>query len=160
LEDLEMAILAGNIPARNKQLTLDVPSVKIDVGEQYGRVRRAYDEYVGPAGDNLGTSAVVQFMKLPAGARIVDARWIGPNITGGAVNVGWAANGVDDADADGLFAAAATSMAAAKDLKLAATADGYNKRFGAETQIQAAVTTQTNDLAGEKIALEVFFVVD
>lgn len=155
-----MATLAGNLKAKNKALAESIPVQKLDVSEHYGRVRRAYDEYVIPAADELGTSAVVQFMKLPKGARIVDARWIGPNITAGAANVGWAANGVDDADNDGLFAAAVTAMSAAKDLKLTAVADGYNKKFGAETQLQAAISTLTDGGGDEKIALEVFFVVD
>jgi len=155
-----MAVLAGLIESTTVAKTNAEPSVMLQPGELYGKVRRAYSEYVGPAGDNLGTSAVVKMFKLPPNSRIVDARWIGPNITAGAANVGWLANGVDLIDADGLFAAADTSMAAAKDLKLSALAPGYNKKFTVETEIVASISTQTNDLAGEKIALEVFFVVE
>ena len=155
-----MATLAGNLKAVNAAKLEAEPAPKLDVSESYGRVRRAYDEYTIPTGDELGTSAIVQFMKLPKGARIVDARWVGPNITAGAANIGWAANGVDDADADGLFAAAVTAMSAAKDLKLTAVATGYNKKFGAETQLQAAISTLTDDGGGEKVALEVFYIVD
>jgi hypothetical protein len=155
-----MATLAGILKAEGAAKIVAEPSEKLETSVNHGRIRRAYDEYTIPAADELGTSAIVHFSKLPKGARIVDARWIGPNITAGAANIGWAANGVDSAEAAGLFAAAATAMSAAKDLKLSAVAVGYNKKFGAETQLQAAISTLTDGGGGEKIALEVFYVVD
>jgi len=137
------------------------PSVKIEVGKNHGRVRRAYASITLAA--ELAVDDVIKFCKLPAGAYLVDARLIAPHDgTSGIVNVGWEANGVDAADEDGIFIGASEGDlgAAALDAKLLGTAPGYNKKFGAETIISAKCTEVTAASTGDKIQLELFYVLD
>ena len=142
--------------ATNRDVT--VPSVKLDVSLNHGRVRRAYDSITLSA--ELTTADTIDMMKLPAGARVVDARFIAPSDgTSGQYNIGWTSNGTDAADADGLFALADTG-AGAVDSKIGGTLAGYNKKFAAETLIQISVAEDTTASSGDTLELEVFYVVD
>ena len=53
---------------------VDVPSQKLDVTEQHGRLRRAYDSITLSA--ELTAGDLINFMKLPAGAKICYARYM------------------------------------------------------------------------------------
>ncbi len=140
---------------------VDVPSQKLDVTEQHGRLRRAYDSITLAA--ELTAGDFINFMKLPAGAKICYARYIAP-VGGGAdgiVKVGYSDNGVDAADDNALFAAAELDFGAgALNELMLGTAAGYNKKLGAETQIVAEVTETTTGSSGETHELEVWYVVD
>lgn len=140
---------------------VNVPSEKIKVNEQHGRVRRAYDSY-----SLLGEASVadlVLMMKLPAGAKIVDARLAAPSDgTTGQWDVGWAASGNVAADQNGLFAGATEgdSGGGIVDSKLAGVSAGYNQEFDSEVQIQLYCLEATTASTGDALELEVFYVVD
>lgn len=153
-----MATLYG-VNATKRDVT--VPSVKIKVNEQHGRVRRAYDSYTLAAEASIAD--LILMMKLPAGAKIVDARVIAPTDgTSGQWDVGWAAAGTVLADQNGLFAGAAEvdTGAGAIDSKLLGVAPGYNQEFDAEVQIQLYCLEATTASDTDVIELEVFYVVD
>lgn len=156
-----MAALYG---ANATKRDVNVPSEKLDVTEQHGRVRRAYDSITLAA--ELNSSDTIDFMKLPAGAKIIDARVIipvdGGGIPAGIINIGWTDNGVDGADADGMFVGASEVDfgAGAIDAKLLGTSVAYNKKFSAETLIQAVCTETSAGSSGNVIELEVLYVVD
>lgn len=143
---------------------VDEPSVKLDVTKQHGRVRRMYASITLAA--ELSVSDIIAIGKLPKGARVCDARAIAPVDGGGTpagiANIGWAANGSDAADADGLFIGASEFDfgAGAIDNKLLGTAAGYNKKFAEETEIQAVVTEASAGSTGNVLEFEVFYVLD
>jgi len=155
-----MATIASTVKGAQNTNTTAVPSVLVDVSLQKGRVRRAYDSYTVASADELGTSALINFMLLPAGARIIDASLVFPaSGATGTCDVGWTDNGTDGADADGLFASADPGGAAV-DAKLDKTRPGYNQKFSEETQIQMSFSEITADSGGDTIELEVLYVVD
>jgi hypothetical protein len=134
-----------------------VPAQKIDAMDVQGRVRVAYDE-ITLAGA-ITTSDVIKMMKLPAGARILDAHLVSADLgTTGTLNVGWEDNGVDGAAASGIFSAADVNSAALS-AKMAATySTNLLKKFSAETQI--SIVPAANTTAGGKVALAVYYVLD
>lgn len=136
------------------------PSSNLKPADMHGRIRRAYD-YITLSGE-LSIADVIEMFKLPKGATIVDARFIGPSDgTTGQYDIGWSANGVDSAEVAGLFAgAAADTGGGAKDIKLAGTSVGYNKLLSAETQIKLTVLEATTASTGDTLELEVFYIVD
>lgn len=137
------------------------PSSQLDVTMSHGRVRRAYDSYTLAA--EATTADTIDMMKLPKGARIVDARFIAPSDgTTGQWNVGWTDNGTDGADADGLFigSSAGDTGGGAVDSKLLGTRPGYNQKFSEETLIQLACAENTTASDGDTLELEVFYIVD
>jgi len=140
-----------------------VPSEKLDVTLQHGRVRRAYSVYTLPAATEFDTIGdTVYFMKLPKGARVVNARFIATDdATSGICKIGWEDNGDDAADDNGLFAVAETDFGNADiDAKLLGTATGYNKKFAEETTIVMVITEVSNASTGNSFKLEVEYVLD
>lgn len=146
----------------NATLRANVPSEKVIANQQYGRVRHLYDEYTVDAADEFGTSGLIKMMKIPKGARVIDARVVCP-ATGatGIFDIGWAAGagGVELADADGFFAGIDPG-AAAVDAKMVGTRPGWQKTFAEEVEVQIDCTEATAAMAGLKIALEIQIVVD
>lgn len=137
------------------------PVVKIGASELYGKVRRSYDSYT--LGAELSINDTIRLFKLPKGARLVDARLVAPSDgTTGQLDVGWEANGVDAADQDGIFAGASEgdTGGGAVDSKLAGTAAGWNKKFGAETEILITAAEATTASNGDTIEVEVFYIVE
>jgi hypothetical protein len=137
------------------------PSSKIEVQKQHGRVRRAYASITLAA--ELAVADLVDFMKLPKGARIVDARVKAVNDgTSGILDIGWPTNGSDAADQDGIFVGA-TSVdfgAGAIDSKMVATVAAYNKKLAEETIIQGYCTEVSVASTGNAIELEVYYILD
>ena len=82
---------------------VNVPAEKIPVGEQYGVMRVAYDDYTF-AGD-VSADDTIRFMKIPKGARILDVHVINTAMGGGTIDIGWTASddGSIAADPDGFF---------------------------------------------------------
>ena len=155
-----MAELKGlNATKRNAE-----PSQKIAVEQYNGRVRRAYDEITLSA--ELALNDTIDLMELPQGATIVDARMVIPvdagGVPAGQLDLGWTDNGSDAADQDGLFAGASEADfgAGAIDAKMLGTAAGYGKKFSAATLIQGKCVEASAGSSGNKIQVEVFFVVD
>lgn len=143
------------------------PPVALASQQSYGRVRFAYDEYTVDSADEFGTSGLIKLMKIPKGARLVDAHVVCP-ATGatGIFDVGWAASAelsggvaLELADADGIFAGIDPG-AAAVDSRMAGTVAGWNKTFAAEVQVQADCTEATADMGTLTFKLAIFYVVD
>ncbi len=138
---------------------VNVPADKIGKGEVAGRLRVAYDEYV--AAGAITSGDIIKMMKLPPKARVLDVIFSSSDLgTTGTAVVGWAANGVDNADTDG-FLTTIDLNAAAINASMAATAvppAGQFKQFSVETQVQVELTASTT--AAGTIKLAVLFVVD
>lgn len=138
------------------------PPVKLDVTLNKGKIRRLYDSYSIDAADELGTSGLISMMTIPAGARVVDARFVAPaSGATGLVDIGWAASadGVEAADANGFFNQADPG-AAAVDAKMGATLPGWNKKFSSPVLVQIDVTEITADSGGDTWHLEIFYVLE
>lgn len=141
---------------------VDEPSSKISVKEQHGRVRRLFDSIT--LSGELALNDVIKGGVLPAGAKVIDARIIVPqDSAGGQLDMGWASNGTDAADQDGLFAGATEVDfgAGAIDAKMLGTAAGYNKEFAiVETEIELTCIEASTDSSGNEIKWEVYYIVD
>ena len=154
-----MATLYG----ANYQLArVDEPSSKLNVKEQHGRVSRMYDSITLSA--ELALNDVIKAGVLPAGAKIVDARIIAPNDgTSGQLDFGWASNGSDAADQDGIMAGATEVDfgGGAVDAKMLGTAAAFNKEFAAvETDLELTCVEASNASSGNLIQWEVYYIVD
>ncbi len=153
-----MATLYG-VNATKRDVT--TPSVKINVNNQGGRVRHAYDSYTLLAEAAIGD--IIKLMKLPAGAKLIDARLIAPSdgLTG-QWDLGWAAYGSEVTDQNGIFGGAAEgdTGGGAVDSKLLGVAPGYNKEFNAEVQLQLEAIEATTGSTGDEIQVEVSYVLD
>ena len=143
-----------------------VPAQKIGPGEKDGRVHFAYDSYTFAAttAPDLAVSDTINFMKIPANARVIGGFFrIDQSLGGSAViSVGWTDNGSDSADEDGFFDAIDCTSAVSSVLGAKAAEDGHGKQFAAETQVQAlcdAVTVDA-DTNGAKIEIGIYYSVD
>jgi len=137
------------------------PSVLNDVTKLHGRVRLIKADIVFAA--ELALADVIKIAKLPKGARLIDARVVAPaDSASGIYNVGYEANGVDVADADGLFVGASELDfgAAAVDAKLKGTAAAFGKKFEAETVISATVTEVSTSATGDTHQFLLFYTLD
>lgn len=148
-----MADLYG---ANYTKVYVNKPSEKAGKGEFNGHVKTLYDEYTFLA--EAGTSDVVYLGKLPAGARVVGGKVKCPS-TGatGIFDLGYLANGVDAADADG-FAAAVDPGAAAVLADLNGAAIG--KKFTVETTIVADFSEVTASATGDVLQVWVEYIID
>lgn len=139
-----------------------VPAPALDFTLNGGKVRCMFESYTVGAADEFGTSGLIKAMKLPKGARVVDAHVVCP-ATGatGIFDIGWAAGAgaVEAADADGLFAGIDPG-AAAVDAKMAGTVAGFFKKFEEEVQVEIDCTEATAAMAGLTIKLAVFYIVE
>lgn len=157
-----MANLTDVNGTNSTKVEVTVPSVKIDVSEHRGRLRRLYDEYVLDAADEFALNAIVRMSKIPANSRLIDARIICPDSgTTGVIDVGWAASaeGGEDADDNGIFSGLDPASAAI-DSKMSGTIAGYNKKFSEEVEAQLLWTTASDDLGPATIKLELIIVID
>jgi hypothetical protein len=139
----------------------NVPSEKIRVSDQHGRMRIAHDKITFAA--ELTTSDVLKLMKLPAGAKIYDVEINTDDLgTTGIFDVGWAASaeGGEAADPNGLYAALDVATAANARLKMVNSVAGYLKRFTEEVEIQVVPSTSTDAATGNDLNLTVWYVVD
>lgn len=158
-----MATLSGTLKGANATNRDAVPSIRAKVQQEHGRVRYAYDSYTVPSADELGTSAVVNFMKIPKGARLIEAELNVPaSGATGQFTVGWlaGANGDEAADADGIFTTQDPGLAAIDRGKMLNSVAGYNKEFSEEVQVQLAVSEITADAGGDKWELAIMYVLD
>lgn len=141
---------------------INEPSSKVHVSDQGGRVRRMADSIT--LASELALSDIIVAGVLPANARVVDARLIFPTAdgVGGQLEFGWASNGTDSADANGLFAAAEGDFgSAAVDAKMLGSAAGKDKLFApVETTLQFTCAEATTASTGNLLKWEVFYIVD
>ena len=135
----------------------------IGPGEVRGGIDVSYDEYTLTA--DLASGDVIKMGKLPAGARVhnVVLEFDDLDGSGGTVDVGWEANSVDSADADGFLANVDVTSAGLVDMiDDQPTVDGLFKQFsplGGETQISITMDGDTDATTGT-IKLAVYYVID
>ncbi len=157
-----MATLTGVNTTQYANAFVTKPSVKNDVSLEKGRVRRAYAEYTVDAADEFGTSGLINFFKLPKGARLIDASLIIPSAGGaGIVDIGWdgGADSLETADPNGIFVGADPG-AAAVNADLDKTVAGYNHKFLDTVIIQGDISEATTDSGGDSWELEILYVLD
>lgn len=138
-----------------KKAYVDVPSAKINPGEQSGDVRVLYCNYAAAAEANV--TDVIYLGKLPAGARVIGGKVKCP-ATGatGILKIGVLANGVDSAD-DDAFGSGYDPGAAA--VEAALSGEGIGQKFGAETTVVAVPTEITAALSGKTLQVWLEYVI-
>jgi hypothetical protein len=169
-----MATLSGQLYADNATLKRTEPATALDVTLNYGKIRYISDSYTCPTADEFGTSAVINFFKIPKGARVLEMMITAPVDGGspatGQFDVGWLAsvetdaNGtvLEAADADGFYVSTVADVGAGAlaRLQVAATRPGYRKKFAAEVQVQADCAEATLDYGTKVILLEAYIVIE
>jgi hypothetical protein len=139
------------------------PSVKLDVTVNYAKLRVLVGSYTVDAADEFGTDGLVRLFKIPAGARLIDCE-VSMEAAGatGIFNLGWAASadGVEDADADGIIAAADPGAAALNRQKMPSTSPGYLKKFASEVEVQADWTEASADSGEDTLEVVAIIAVD
>lgn len=132
---------------------VNVPPEKQGVGEQDGKLRVAYDEFTLTAIPDANST--VSMMKIPAGARIVQAIFSSPDqTTTGIWNVGIAS------DSDYLIASAdAGGQGVTKLMSDTANAAGQNVKL-TEEQTILLTCTEAPGAATAKMTLAVFYILD
>jgi hypothetical protein len=134
---------------------VDVPSSKIDPGAVSGEVKSMYMSYLGSA--ELATTDTLYLGKLPAGARVLEAKVRCP-ATGatGIFDIGYQANGVDSADLDAFVVGADPGAAA---VYAAGAGAGLGKKFTVETTIVLTPTEVTASFTGKTVEFWISYVV-
>lgn len=138
---------------------VDVPSQKMDPGEQAGRIRSLIMDHTFAA--ELTTSDALYMGKLPKGARVVDAIFKSADLgTTGVFDIGWdgGTNSDETADANGLFAAVDVKAAAA--VNRMGFVPGLHKEFADEVNLIIVPSEDTDSATGEDISLIVYYVLD
>jgi hypothetical protein len=138
------------------------PTSPVPQGESGGKVKCLYDSYTLPSAV-IDDADVVNLggMVLPAGARVVDATIKCASLgTTGKLILGYAANGVDAADADAFINGTSADAGGQAILAKPAAGDaGIFKKFTANTQVTLGCTEiSTNTTV--KIEVAVFYVLD
>jgi hypothetical protein len=124
------------------------------------------------SGNLLEASDVIQFCRVPANSVVVGGYFSGDDLDTGTealdIDLGWAANGVENADPDGFGNLGVITGDAVTELKPVAGiymplqgllfADGP-KSFSAETIIQATVNAAANATGTGTLSLVVYYVV-
>ncbi len=156
-----MSTLTTVYGANNTIRDQTIPAPKLKASNNYGRLRILYDEYTLATGDNFGTSGLIKMMKIPAGAKLIQAHIHSPDLgTTGIVDVGYAASadGVEVADADGIFAQADCGGVALNAWMTDGAALG--KEFAAEVEVQIDFTEASAGSGSRVIKLSLFIAVD
>ncbi len=121
--------------------------VKLGNGDFNGRVKSCFAEFVMAAA--LTGGDIVKLFKIPAGARVIEAVVLAPaNGGNGEVDLGWLANGVDSADANGFIDAIMDTSAELLKSSTQVNTDGLYKVFGAETDVVLTCNTTTDATTG------------
>lgn len=151
----------------NAQLFQNVPSDKIDVTEQHGRIRILKDErtLVGElaSGDIIRIGAL-----LPAGAMVISARMQSPQLGSGGGNgeldLGWlaSADGGEVADPNGFLDQIEVGSAVANQAMedQATIPAGYLKKFTESVQVVVTANETTDAGIGDKITVSIMYTVD
>lgn len=121
-------------------------------GERNSALKVAYDEYTLTA--DLAAADIIKMFKLPSGARVhnIVLYFDDLDASGGTLDVGWEANLVDAADADGFLAVVDVTSAGLVDMiDDQPTRPGVFKKFdqlGGDTQISVATVGDTDATTG------------
>lgn len=152
-----MSILYG---LNAQKRLVDEPSQKIEVNEQGGRMRVAYDEIEVSA--NLAIDDELLLGKIPAGAKVYDVKVNIPTAFGttGAADIGWkaSAEGGEAEDRDGFIAAQALTSAGAASAQDGNPA-GLYKKFSEAVDVMAKLTAATDGAAG-KLQVVIMYALD
>jgi hypothetical protein len=145
-------------------------------GEGSGALCVAYGSYT--LASNLAAATVIEMCKVPAGAVVIGGEFIGPDLDTNATeeldwDIGWAANGVESADTDGLgnlgvitgdaFAAGSISMSAGIHYNLASTTGSKIQELGpltfsAETTFIITINTDAATGGTGLVQLRIYYV--
>ena len=140
---------------------VDEPSQKINVNEQGGRMRVAYDEITVDA--NLAIGDKIVLGKIPAGAKVYNGLWniIASFGSTGVADIGWeaSAEGGEVADPDGFMFGLSLTTAGADNQFQFENQPGLYKKFDEAVDVIATITTATDGAAG-KLALAVMYSLD
>jgi len=138
----------------NRTLQEAVPSSKLDVSLNYGKLRVLYDSYTVASADEFGTDGLIRLFTIPKGARLIDFETsCATSATTGQYHIGWAASsdGVETADADGIMATVDPGNAPVARQKMTVDAAGYMKKFASAVEVQADFIEASGDLGAERI---------
>jgi len=138
----------------------NIPSEKIRVQDQHGRMRIARDKFTLTA--VLALNDVIRMMKLPAGAKLYEAEINSDDLgTTGDLEIGWAASdeGGEAADQDGIFPTLDVNAAAVARQKMLNSVPGFLKLFTEEVEVQIVATEATTAAVGN-IELIIWYTVD
>ena len=150
--------MADKFSQEYKKAFVDRPYGKVEASKYNGRLRQIVATY--DAVGEIATADDIFLTKLPEGARVMDMRVVSPDWgTTGECNIGWLDNGVDAADADGFFAELDCNTAAV-DAKMSGLLPGWNKKFGAPTDIVLKPTAVSTAMDGEQIVVQIVYVID
>lgn len=119
-----------------------VPQVKITPGDGGGKVRVVYEEFNIPATTPPTNDIVLLGQPLPPGARLIDVRFVFPAWGGsGAIDIGWAANETDAADATAVLSNISVTSAGTKSMSIDnAAGNGMGKEFNLNATLPRQVT--------------------
>lgn len=141
--------MASYYGVNNTKQFVNIPSEKIPAGEQFGRVHIAYDEYTTAAA--IETADSIALMKIPSGARIIEAKMVHEDLGGsGVLELGITG------DVDYLLAAVAVN---AVGVARSATEAGIMEKLTEEKQLYVTCTNNTAT-ASKKIQVVVSYVID
>jgi hypothetical protein len=157
------------VKGANLTLKESVPSEKLDVTMNYGKLRVLYDSYTVASADEFGTDGLVRLFTIPKGARLVHCE-VSMEASGatGIFDLGWAASAeldsdgvaIEAADADGIIASVDPGAAAIEKQLMPSTRPGYCKLFNAAVEVQADWTEVSADSGGDTLEVLAFIVVD
>lgn len=134
------------------------PKINLSPDKLNGRIRRIYAEFTLTAEILASGANDLTLAKLPANAVIIEARLIAPGGSAGTLALGWLAGDSEAADSDGIMAAIAGNSAV--DEVLEWTDAAFNKRFSEEVDIVLSSTVDSAGWSGDKVELELRYVID
>lgn len=159
-----MATLYGSNAAKYLNTT---PSEKVDVNQQHGRMRVSYDEHTFDGNPSSGD--VIKMGRIPKGAKVYNVILVVHAALDAAstdMDLGWngGVNGDETADEDGFFTAvdSATGALVKQLLPDAATSvpAGYGKEFADDVDIELSFDAAPDGADGDKVSVEVHYVLD
>ena len=138
------------------KILVDVPSQNIPSSDN-GRKRSLYDKFSLSA-DLSAADVILMGSKIPAGARVLDAKIKFDALGAGTLDVGWqaSAEGNEAADPDGLIDGAAVTSAGS--VRADAEA-GVMKKFSEAVQPIVTVATDNSATSGD-IEIYIDYVLD
>lgn len=137
--------------AKNYALTQLVPSSRIPAGEKNGYVLQAYDEITFTANVVAISDVIPMALRVPAGARILEATLISPSLgAAGTFSLGTAA-------ASTSLIVAANAASAVKAQSPAGAAD-LGKEVTVDTDYQLTCTIATTAALGLKLQVWIQYV--
>lgn len=133
---------------------IDNPAEKVIAKQELGKSRWVYDSVVLAA--ELAVNDIVKLMKLPKGAKILNAIVKSPSLgTTGILDLGIEANGVEAADQDFFVASADAGGQAVQKSAHASLAAGTFAELSAETQVVLKCTEASDAGTGKTIEVAV-----